>query len=790
MALYHLGTLGRLTLSGPSGPIDLGEAGAGPLLVMLVLSDDAGLPTDEALLRLTPDLTPAAGRQVVAGLVGELNRVLGADAVVPRGDRWQLSPGRVSCDVRLVAAGGAGSELADRFLPDADRLGSPEWGEWVAAARPRIASASSPGPAGRSRTAARRIVIGVAAVAAAVAAVTAITRPTAPSGFRAGDPVLLADLDNQTGDTLFDRSLITAAAVGLGRSAQLSLVSRKRMAVANPDTAIIGPLALEVATRENVRIVLALGIERVGDRYQLRARLTDVFRGATALDEVAHAETKNGTLPALDRLLTAVRRRLGEVVPIESGATQGLPAVTTPSLEALRSFADGGLAWRNGQYRIAAELWERALVLDTGFAMAHQALGSYYSLHSLREAAERSFQAGLLRTNRLTELEGLQTLEAYADFRGDNDSALTISGRIAERYPNVSSWYNYGIALARAGRSDSAIAALHRSLGFDSTHVNSNLYLAFVIGNKMGRWAESVRYYQPAERVDSLVLYQGNSSLDYGAALVNSGRAEAARAAFRKTAAGADVYSRTLGARGLGYLALWEGRTDEAVGHFRDAAELSRQQSGGKVSELRGRLIIGQALTLAGDTAAAGTEFARARKLLDTPTGISPAIITLLGHGMALAGHRRLAADVLGVLRARFDSSRQGDRAAERYLAFDVTLETGDARGALAPLREGADYTGSAVEVRIAEALLILGEPDSAAAVLAHSRIDEFRPNERMFDWYPALSVRAAIHLRRGERKEAAALWRQALTRWALGDTTSVPFLHAKAELASLERKL
>jgi tetratricopeptide (TPR) repeat protein len=762
---------------------------------MLALSDDGGVPADEVLLRLTPDLTPAAGRQVVAGLVGELNRVLGLDAVVARGDRWQLAPGRVGCDVRLVGASSGGGELAGRFLPEADRLGSPEWVEWVAATRPRVALAGSPGAAAPLRINVRRIVIGVTAVAVAVAAIATFTRSPTPSGFRAGDPVLLADLDNQTGDTLFDRSLITAAGVGLGRSAQLSLLSRtrvaaalKRMAVANPDTAVTGALALEVAARENVRMVLAFGIERDGDGYRLRARLTDVFRGTTALDEVAQAETRNGTLSALDRLLTSVRRRLGEVGPIESGATQGLPAVTTTSLEALRSFADGGLAWRNGQYRIAAELWERALVLDTGFAMAHKALGSYYSMHSMRELAERNFQAALLRSNRLTELERLQTLEAYADFRGDKDSALVISGQIATRYPNLYSWYNFGISLARAGREDSAITALHRSLEFDSTHVNSNLYLAFVVGNGMGRWPEAVRYYQAGGRVDSLVLYRGNTSLDYGAALVNSGRTAEARAAYQKTRESDDVYSRTLGSRGLGYLALWEGHPDEAIGHFRGAAESSRQQSGGALSELRGRLIVAEALTLAGDTAAATTEFARARKLLDTPTGMPPVVMAMLGHGMVLAGHLRLAEEVLGVLRARFDSTRKGDRAAERYLTGDLALATGDVRGARAAFHDAAGYSGNAAEVRIAETLLALGEVDSAAAVLAPSRVDEFWPGERMFDWYPALSLRAAIHLRRGERKEATALWRQALARWAGGDSTAVPFVRAKAELAALER--
>lgn len=786
--LYHLRTIDGFGVSGPAGPVELPEAEAGALLVLLALSGAQGVAVDEVLLRLTPDLTPTRGREVILGWVAELNRALGADTVHARGERWQLAPGRVDSDVMLTTGGQVDAAFGARFLPHADRTGSPEWAEWVATARTRIAPAGN--LAGGLRPGVRRVVIGVATLVAAVTGVT-ITRGRPDPRFRAGDPVLLADLDNVTGDTLFDRSLTAAAGVSFGQTPQVFLVPRsriaaalKRMAIANPDTAITGALALEVAARENVPIVVALGIEPSGGGFRLRVRLTDVRQNVVRLDEAAQAETRNGTLLALDRLLTAVRATLSKSGPVDADQRLGLPLVTTPSLEALRSFADGGIAWRKGEYRIAAELWERALVLDTGFAMAYKALGGYYSLHNIRDQAERNFQEALRRINRLTELERLQTLERYADFRGDTDSALSVSRQIATRYSGAVSWYNYGVSLQNADRLDSALTALRRVLDFDSTHTNAISRMAFV-SSAMGRWSDAVRYYHVAARVDSLILYRGNLSLEYGSALVNDGQPGAARLAFERTRSDTDQYTQVLGSRGLGYLAIYQGRYDEAVGRLREAAELARQKGGG-LSEVRGRLLVAATLAVAGDTAAAVAEFSRAESLLDP--SIPPFARALLGHAMVLAGQVAMAERVLHGLERVADSTRGADRAIARYLAGDIALARGDAKTALLLLRPRSDYSGAVVEIRTAEAFMALGQPDSADAMLRGARVDWFTPSERMFDWYPALALRSAIHLSRSEPKLAAAVWRNALKRWSGGDSTAVPFVRARAELATLER--
>ena len=109
------------------------------------------------------------------------------------------------------------------------------------------------------------------------------SRPVLP--FAARDWVLVADFENQTHDSLFDQSLLTAFSVSLeeSRYANMSPRSRVREVLArmkkNAATKIDEAVGREIAVREGIRALILPSISGVGEDYRLAARIRDVKSG-------------------------------------------------------------------------------------------------------------------------------------------------------------------------------------------------------------------------------------------------------------------------------------------------------------------------------------------------------------------------------------------------------------------------------------------------------------------------------------------------------------------------------
>jgi hypothetical protein len=206
--------------------------------------------------------------------------------------------------------------------------------------------------------------------------------------FAPRDWVLITDFDNQTGEPIFDGSLRTAFSVALGQSTHVNVVPAARVAEAlqrmgRPDVPRIdAAVGREIAIREHVRGLVAPAIARVGERYVVSARLIDPHTSADVRSYVEQAANADEILDAVGRMGESVRRDLGESLPSIQQNSRSLPSVTTASLEALQSYADGVALWRRGRSGEAVVHHERAIERDPKFAMAHAALGTaFLSFH-------------------------------------------------------------------------------------------------------------------------------------------------------------------------------------------------------------------------------------------------------------------------------------------------------------------------------------------------------------------------------------------------------------------------
>lgn len=634
----------------------------------------------------------------------------------------------------------------------------------------------------------------IGAVAATVAALATAgvlaSRGRGAGGFRPGDPLLLSDVVNATGDTTFDKAILAAATVGLGQSGRISLYPRSRVREAlqlmrvDPDSAVSFELAQRVAERCQVNFVLGLRVDSDPAGYRLTARLGDVRSYRDVFETSFVASTPDGVIDRLDQVLRRTRRTLGESArDADRGAP--LPLVTTPSLAALRSFAEGSSAWRAGEYQRAREFWERAIDLDTGFAMAYGALGSYeYYVHH-REDGDRRFGAAFSRATRLTERERLQLLLNHLAFRGQLDSARVIGRAVANQFPSAESWYNYGSSLMRSKHQIEAIDALRRALAFDPRFREAWINLATAY-KALGRQEEAIRAYRAAEALDSTALYRNNINHEFGATLVLAHRAAEAESVYRRMAAGPRIGDRALGLRSLGLLALWQGRIYEAVGDFQQALEAT-QQMNSLLSVARNRLWLSAAYRTANRPSDANSEVSRAIALTASPT-FPPVMLALVAYACYQLDRSSDIDGLIVAMRAR-TSDDPGDRAS---LALGVALQQlvrQRPESALMQLRHAAEFSFPQIRMMLtAEAFRAADRPDSAKATLLRMLDDTGFGAEGQDEYIRVPLVLGDVLLELGDSVGAAARYQAFIDHWRAAPPDLPDLLTARSRLTSLTR--
>ncbi|MEO8451360.1 MAG: tetratricopeptide repeat protein [Gemmatimonadota bacterium] len=790
MPAYQLRTLDKAALEGPDGPVPLVDPRGVAMIAMLAVAGPAGASEDELLLRLTPDATAAAGRVELARIAADINDRVPPGAIVHQSRGYALIAGSVALDVTVLPSDRATPE--PRFLADLGFEPTPELDEWIAAARRRVAAPEPATPVADRRRSRGALVGGLAAVAVAGVVVFALAgRPRVVDGFAQGDPLIVADLMNTTGDTLFDRSLATAAAIELQQSARLRLYPRSRLAdvyhrmqLAKPDSVLTFEIAQQVAERDNVRFVLGLEVRSAGTGFRISGRIADVRRHAVVAEATEESATPAGVIPALDRVLTTVRLRLGESVTDLRVRTAPLSFVTTASLEALRSYSDGANAWARGDYPVARELWDRAIDLDTGFAMAYGSLGSWYYYHHDRAAGERYFGEAVRRASRLTEREQLRLTDRYLGYRGKLDSSVIVSGVVAKKYPNVSTWYNYGTALMEAGRFTEAIPALEQALRYDSAHVNSYINLASSAAGRR-EYQRALGYYAIAERLDSAALFHRDLNHDWGGAFVRVGRWSEAEAVFRRMAAKPGLTERGLGLRSLGYLALWQGHVREATGHFAAAVEASRQ-SRDPLAQTRYRLLLSSASRLGGDARSARVQIDSVITLVAAPS-LEPRFLADVVDQAVRAGRLDAADSALRILTQRVDTARKADVVALNFARGAILLARGNADSSVSLLKAAVrSDTSAAALAYLARAYESQNRLDSALATLQLMGHSSLFGNPGQEDWWRAPSLRAGLLQKLGRKDEAVEQLRLFLDRAKSADADLPDVADARRRLAGL----
>ena len=311
------------------------------------------------------------------------------------------------------------------------------------------------------------------------------------------DTILLGDIENKSGDAVFDGTLKQALLLHFAQSPLLQILPERKVRAAlqvlqrPPDTPAVGEVALEICQRTGASAAITGSIHALGDDYVIGITTLDGETGVIIASEQARAHGKGEVLKALDAAAASLRAKLGESLASVSRLSATLEEVATASLDALKAFTVGrreGLD--RGDAAVIPHL-TRAIELDPNFAAAHSLLGTaYMNMGQTVRAHEHALKAYELR-DRVSERERHRIESTYhLIVTGNLHRALDAYGSSLRTYPRDATVRTNSANLYMAlGQWDKALEMAEAGVQMESNSVaHSNLAIAQMA---LGRHAEA-----------------------------------------------------------------------------------------------------------------------------------------------------------------------------------------------------------------------------------------------------------------------------------------------------------
>ncbi len=257
------------------------------------------------------------------------------------------------------------------------------------------------------------------------------------------DAILLTEIENKTGDPIFDQTLKAALAFSLAQSPYLEIYPDQKVSQAlkmmgrASDEFVTGELGAEIAVRRGLKAYVAGSIAKFGSQFVLTLDAINAETGESLGREFEQVPTQDEVLVAISRAATGLREKLGE--SLASIQLDHVPEyMTTPSLDALKYYIPGHKYNSHGRGYEAIPYFQKALEIDPNFALARVILGlNYVNLGQWSKAAQEITKA---YESRLAVSEAERFRLDYAYYKivtGEIDRAIETLNLWGSRYPKI-----------------------------------------------------------------------------------------------------------------------------------------------------------------------------------------------------------------------------------------------------------------------------------------------------------------------------------------------------------------
>jgi len=289
------------------------------------------------------------------------------------------------------------------------------------------------------------------------------------------DSIVLADFANATGDPVFDGTLRQGLSVQLQQTPFLQLVSDDRVAQIlrlmekPPDARLTRDVAREVCQRANATTEIEGSIAAMGNQYVLGLNAVNCNTGETLAGEQVTADGKEKVLAALAVASSELRSKLGETRASLQRFDVPSDQVTTPSLEALQAWTLGRQAMSKADFASAISFLQRAVSIDSNFAVAYSTMGGTYAAIGDSGRATENITKGYDLRDRASEREKFSISSMYYSIvTGDVEKAAQICEQWTKLFPrDPPAFMGLQASYGLAGRLDEALAAARETLRLD-----------------------------------------------------------------------------------------------------------------------------------------------------------------------------------------------------------------------------------------------------------------------------------------------------------------------------------
>lgn len=348
-------------------------------------------------------------------------------------------------------------------------------------------------------------IIAVALAAVAIVAVFQIAR-SRQVVLTEKDSVIVADFTNSTSEPVFDGTLRQGLAVQLEQSPFLNLISEQRIRgtlsmMGKPvDTALTGETAREVCQRTGAAATIEGSIAPLGSAFVLGLRARNCRTGDVLDDEQEQVARKEDVLSGLSKIAGRFRTHVGESLRSIQQYSTPLVEATTPSLTALHAYSKGWQVHAAHGASASLPFFQRAIEIDSQFAVAHASLGRMYAdLDQTGLAAASVTKAWQLRDH-ASEYERFFISAAYeTQVTGNMDAARRICETWAQTYPRDprSHMMLSGIVYKSPGDYEQALAEAQKAIEMDPDFFVP-YYSRGVLNTYLGRIEEGKKSLQAA----------------------------------------------------------------------------------------------------------------------------------------------------------------------------------------------------------------------------------------------------------------------------------------------------
>lgn len=289
-------------------------------------------------------------------------------------------------------------------------------------------------------------------------------------------PVAVLPFENETGDDSYDylRKVVSNLFITkLEQSKYLQVMTWERMRdllmqIGKADLEVVDidkDTGFELCQKDEVGAAVTGIISKMGNRFGIEVKVLDVESKEILKSAIEYGEAVESIYNLIDKLSGEISRGIGLSETKIASIEQPVAEVTTTSFDAYNYFLRGREESNKFRYDEARRFLEKAVALDTTFAMAYLWLGRTLAGLGNTKAMNEAYEKARVYSYKASEKEKLYIEASYArHIEGSREKAIRIYEQMVKKYPKEKRVH---FRLANCYSGDKRIEELKKALEID-----------------------------------------------------------------------------------------------------------------------------------------------------------------------------------------------------------------------------------------------------------------------------------------------------------------------------------